>query len=189
MDILELLSSQLTNKETVSGLSKSIGADKDQVQSAMSMILPTLLNGMSNNVQSESGLNSLMGALDQHADTDVSNINNFLGGMDLSDGMKILGHLLGNNDTKTVSKNVAKNTGLSQTQSTDLMSTLASMIMGSLGNQKSKGGLNGNTLLSMLTGAKGNDMLSMVTSLLDKDKDGDIMDDLGNLLGGFFNKK
>ena len=190
MDILQLLLNTVGAKDTVSTLTEKVGADKSQVQSAMEMIIPTLLSSMNKNVQSSTGLESLMGALDQHAEDNVQDTSNFLGGFDLQDGMKILGHLLGNSNTQTVTKNVAKNTGLSTNQTADLMGSVASMLMGLLGNQKANGALTSETLPKALAKTtKSNDLLAIATSLLDQDGDGNIIDDLGNMLGNFLNKK
>ncbi len=63
--------------------------------------------------------------------------------------------------------------------------------MGSLGQQKQTQnvnvpGLGG--LLGGLLGGSGNDLTKTVTDLLDRDHDGDLMDDVGDLLGGFLKK-
>lgn len=185
MDILEMLTKSLGSSNVLDSLSETIGADKKQVASATSMLVPTLLNGLTKNAQSANGLTSLFGALDKHKDSNVSDVSQFLQNVDLTDGKKIISHILGSK-TATVTKEVSKESGLSTKQATTLLSTLGPLVMGTLGNQKSKNQLDAGALLTMLTGSKG--MMDTVTNLLDADKDGSIIDDLGDLVGKFLKK-
>lgn len=57
--------------------------------------LPLLLTGMKNNASTKAGASSLNKALKDHAKNDTSDIGNFLQNVDLSDGGKILTHILG----------------------------------------------------------------------------------------------
>lgn len=58
--------------------------------------------------------------------------------IDLADGAKILGHILGNGKESEV-ENIAKATGASKEQSADVMSMLSSLVMEKLGDQKKAG--------------------------------------------------
>jgi len=67
---------------------------------------------------------------------------------------------------------------------------LAPLLLGQLGQQKKQGGFDLSSLGSLLGGSslKGNDVMNMVTGLLDSDGDGDVIDDVSKLLGGFLKK-
>jgi hypothetical protein len=64
-----------------------------------------------------------------------------------------------------------------------------------LGKEKNQKNIDANGLTSMipmltkfLGSGSNNDVLGMATKLLDADGDGDIMDDVSNMIGGFFKK-
>ena len=188
MDILELLTSQLSQKGVVDTLSKSVNAKPDQVKQLASLALPTLLQAMNKNAKTEQGASSLLKALDQHADDDVDDISGFLKKVDTQDGAKILGHLL-SNKSGAVESGLAKQTGLDISQVSGLLTMLAPLLLGQLGKSKKQGGFDLSSLGSLLGGAtQGNDVLGMLGGLLDSDGDGDMMDDVGKLLGGFLKK-
>jgi len=189
MDLLELLTSQLSQKGVVETLSKTVNAKPDQVKQLAELALPTLLQAMNKNAKTESGAKSLSKALDQHADDDVNDVKSFLNKVDTKDGAKILGHLL-NNKEAAVESGLAKQTGLDMSQVSGLLTMLAPLLLGQLGQQKKQGGFDLSSLGSLLGGSslKGNDVMNMVTGLLDSDGDGDVIDDVSKLLGGFLKK-
>lgn len=193
MDILSILNS-LQDKQAVSQLTKSVGADSNQVKKAVELGLPMLMQAMGNNAKTPQGAASLAKALDQHKDDSLDDVMGFLKGVDINDGKKILGHVF-NQKTQTVQKNLAAQTGMSSNQVENLLAQLAPVVLGALGKEKSQKGIDANGLTSMipmLTGLLGsgsnNDVLGMAAKLLDADGDGDIMDDVSNLIGGFFKK-
>ncbi|MBV1708686.1 MAG: hypothetical protein KMY54_02400 [Erysipelothrix sp.] len=76
-----------------------------------------------------------------------------------------------------------------------LLAQLAPVLLGALGKEKNQKGVDASGLASMLPmiteflGSGSNiDTLGMATKLLDTDGDGDIMDDVSKLLGGFLKK-
>ncbi len=193
MDILSILNS-LQDKQAVSQLTKSVGADSNQVKKAVELGLPMLMQAMGNNAKTPQGAASLAKALDQHKDDSLDDVMGFLKGVDINDGKKILGHVF-NQKTQTVQKNLAAQTGMSSNQVENLLAQLAPIVLGALGKEKSQKGIDANGLTSMipmLAGLLGsgsnNDVLGMAAKLLDADGDGDIMDDVSNLIGGFFKK-
>lgn len=193
MDILSILNS-LQDKQAVSQLTKSVGADSNQVKKAVELGLPMLMQAMGNNAKTPQGAASLAKALDQHKDDSLDDVMGFLKGVDINDGKKILGHVF-NQKTQTVQKNLAAQTGMSSNQVENLLAQLAPIVLGALGKEKSQKGIDANGLTSMipmLAGLLGsgsnNDVLGMASKLLDADGDGDIMDDVSNLIGGFFKK-
>ena len=130
--------------------------------------------------------------MDQHKDDNVSDIVGFLKGVDTKDGSKILQHVFSDKNDK-VQNSIAKQSGLDSSQASGLMSMLAPMVLGAMGNQKKSQNLDTNgvaNLTSQLTKSMGKntDLMGMASKLLDSDGDGDIMDDVGGLLGKFFKK-
>lgn len=194
MDLMELLSGQLGNENVLKQLSKSTGADSSQVQQAMKLGLPALMQAMGKNAASSEGASSLAKALDNHKDDNIDDVENFLKNVDKEDGAKILNHILGSKNP-SVQRNLAKQTGLNQDQTSNLMSQLAPLLLGTLGKQKSSKKVDSSGLAGMLTGVLGsqgkndNNLMNSVSKLLDADDDGSIVDDLSNMLGGFLKKK
>lgn len=191
MDLFTLINEQLNNKETLNKLGQSVGADPKQVQQLAQIGLPTLLQALGRNAETAEGAVSLAAALDQHQDDDIEDINGFLNKVDMEDGAKILSHIFSGRKDR-VQKNLAKKTGLQQTQVSGLMMQFAPLLLGMLAKQKKENNVQPSALpglLGALTSQSSNDgMMDLVSNLLDADDDGSIIDDVGNLLKGFLRK-
>jgi len=152
MDINSILGA-LTAGSAVNDMSKQFNVNGNQVNSVINAALPALIGAMQKNTATESGAASLAGALASHlGDTRVN-----LSDASLTDGSKILGHILGGNTNSTFSA-LAKQTGVSTSQVSGILSAIAPALLGLLGaGQKSSntgiGGLGG--LLGGLLGASG----------------------------------
>jgi hypothetical protein len=116
-----------------------------------------------------------------------------------TDGAGILGHILGAQQNGTIAK-IAAMLGIDQGKILGMMLQLAPMIMGVLGQQKQAQGLGASALSSILASSVSgasqsgkNAFIGIATSMLDKNHDGNITDDLMNMgkdfLGGMFKKK
>ncbi|MDD4095261.1 MAG: DUF937 domain-containing protein [Oscillospiraceae bacterium] len=194
----------LLSGSSVGALSELTGAGGDQVQQVLSQALPTLIGGMKNNASSKDGEESLASALSAHAKDDTSDIASFLKNADLSDGDKILSHILGG-QKPSVESGIAKKAGVSKDQTATILSAAAPLLLSLLGSKKEEdekesnsGGLGG-LLGSLLGGGSGNDGFGLddVASMLlgggNEDKEekeesggglGDmLMGGLGSLLG------
>lgn len=189
MDLMSLIKGQLNNPGVLNQLGQSIGADADQVSKLTQLGLPAMLEGLTRNAQTPEGAESLAKALDQHQDDSVDDLSGYFDNVDTDDGAKILDHVFGGKNTR-VQNRLASQTGLDVGQVSGLLTKLAPMLLGALGNQKKEQNLDASGIASLLPslggllggGAGG---LSGITSLLDADKDGDIMDDIQGLLGKF----
>ncbi|MGB4903787.1 MAG: DUF937 domain-containing protein, partial [Saprospiraceae bacterium] len=96
-----------------------------------------------------------------------------------------------------VVEGLSKSTGMDTSSIGMMLIKLAPVVMGALGKVKSQQGLDQNGLSDLLQGTVSdnsdqNPLLAMAGRFLDKDGDGSVMDDLGNmgmgLLGGLFKK-
>jgi len=188
MDLTNLLST-LTSTASVSAISKSSGAKPSQVSEIIQKAVPVLVNGMAQNASTTAGAKSLAKALDDHSKNDISNVSSFLGGLDLGDGAKILGHILGG-QSSTLQSGLAKKTGLSSSQVGGILASVAPMVLSYLGSKKQatntgSSGLGG-LLGSMLGGSSSSGGLSSVISAALADKDGDGTPDLLGSVGGLF---
>ncbi len=158
MDILKMLTSQLSDPKVLEELSKKAGARPDQAQQLAQNALPTLLNTLQKNASTPEGAKSLNKALEDHKDDKVDDIFGFLNNVDTNDGAKMLQHIFGSKN-ETVQKDLAKKAGMETNQVSNLLTQLAPLVIGALGNQKKKQG------------------------------GGDVMNLIGGVLGGFFKKQ
>ncbi len=159
MDILSMITQQLSDPKVLEQLSKSTGAKPNQVQQIAQTGLPTLLKALQQNAATPEGAKSLDKALEQHKDDKVDDILGFLKNVDTNDGAKILQHIFSNKN-ETVQSNLAEKAGVDKNQVAALMTQLAPLVLGALGNQKKT----------------------------QQGKQGDVMNLLGSVIGGFLKR-
>lgn len=200
-NILELVQSKISG-EVLAQLTQQIGGGEKETQSAIQAAIPAMLAAMSKNAQSPEGAASLAGALEKDHDGGI--LENLMGfvtsGNDTAGGSGILNHLFGQKRTG-VEQVVSQESGLNSGATSNLMTQLAPIVMGFLGQEKKQGGLDvggiASLVMNQFTGAKqesntGNATLDMITGFLDKEGDGvgdDLMDIGKGLLGNLFGRK
>ena len=171
MDINSLLGTLLSS-DSVSGVSKATKADDKEVASVLNAALPMLLKGAKKQSEDKDTAESFATALLSHGKKDTSNLSSFLKNVDLDDGSKIIGHLLGKDDDSV--KKIAKTSGVSTKKTGDILSAAAPLLMSLLGQESASKKSDNNVALE-LAGA-----------LL---KNVDVGDLIGDLLGGDNKKK
>lgn len=209
--ILDLLSSDL-GKTIISGVAGSTGNDTNKTGSVLTMALPVLMQAMKRNASTPQGAEGLLGALSsKHDGSILDNLGGlFSGGVDqnvMTDGEKILGHVLGNKQQNVQSALGAK-AGMDAGSVAQILKVAAPILMGVIGKQSrqqnvsSSNGI-GDLLGGMLGGNSPQQEQSFLESILDADGDGSVIDDvagmvlgsnkkkggLGGLLGGLFGGK
>lgn len=210
---MDLLNSDL-GKQIISSVSGTAGTNEGETSSVLASVLPALVGGMMNNVQTPEGQGGLLGALlsGKHGGL-LDNLSGSFGGDVEEDGGKILGHVLGNNQ-EAVQNQVSQNTGISSDKIALIMKIAAPILMAYLAKKVQSSGLdsNGQTstgggLSDILGGLLGNNQAQaqpqqsgsgdILTSMLDQDGDGQLglgdavsamtkKGGLGGLLGGLF---
>lgn len=207
--LLDLLNSPM-GKQIISGVSGSTGQSESATGNLLSMAMPVLMGAMKKNVQTPDGAAGLMGALSgKHDGGILDNLGGlFQGGVDESvtkDGDGILGHLLGGNRSN-VESTLSQKSGIDAGSVGQILKVAAPILMGMLGKQKKEAGVSDaggmNALLGGMLGGQPKENQSLISSLLDADGDGSILDDvagmvlnsggkkggLGGLLSGLFGK-
>lgn len=174
-------------------LTEQIGGNSTQVKDGVTAALPAILAAVNKNANNSEKAEGLNNALNQHDGSILNNLGSYLQNPDLKDGAEILGHLFGNN-TQNVANAVSQSSGLDNQGSMKILQTLAPLVLGALGQQKKENNLDaegiGNltsNLAANFTGEGG--IMSMVTNMLDANKDGNVMDDVMGLVGKFFGGK
>lgn len=191
MDILDLLSGKYENNRFVDELCKSTGAESDKMQEGIKLAIPTLVQGMAKNANTQQGAQSLAEALERHKNNEIDPPEDFLRNVDQEDGNKIIDHIFGANKIN-IQNNLSKQTGLGGSQVSGMLAQLAPLLLGMLGKQKSSNNVCAGGLSSMLMGLLGNvggsGIMDTVKNMIDGNNDGSIMDDITKMAGGFFNK-
>ncbi len=211
-DLMDLLNSDL-GKQIISSVGQQAGTTEGETSSVLSSALPTLLNAMQNNASSEQGAVGLLGALlgGKHDGSLLDSLGSLIGnaGVDTEDGGKILGHVLGSNQTN-VENSLSQNTGVSTDKIGMILKIAAPILMAYLANKARTNNVQngsdlGGLLGSLLGGGQtqqtqGSSMGgSILTSVLDQDGDGQLgvgdavaaatkKGGLGGLFGKLFGK-
>jgi hypothetical protein len=192
MDIYEMLSGLTGDQKVLQQLTQSVDAEPKQVEKAVQISIPMLMEALNRNTNTPQGAKSLAKALEQHQDDKVDDLTGFFRKVDTQDGSKILQHIFANKN-QIVQKNLSKTTGLKQNQVSSLLSNIAPLVLGLLGNQKKAQNLDANgisNLTSLLSQnmqqMDGGSLFSMATKLLDINKSGSIFDEI---LGFLFKRK
>ena len=200
--IFDLLQSQMSD-DVIGALTNQLGAEKKQTSTAVDNGMAILMNALAKNSSNSSGASALGAALDRDHDGGLlDDLTGFIQGNSAAansragNGAGILGHLLGGKQSGAIEA-LSKMSGLNNNQSSSLLVKLAPIVLGMLGKQKRSSGLSNSDLSSVLSGALGQanqkaSNPSLISSLLDRDGDGSIVDDVaslgGSLLKGLFKK-
>ena len=207
--LLDLLSSP-TGKQLISGVAGQTGQPESKTSEVLSMAMTLLLGAMKKNVSSPQGAEGLMSALSSKHDggllDDLGGL--FGGGVDqsvINDGAGILGHVFGGKQAN-VENALSQKSGLDAGTVAQILKIAAPLVMAYLGKQKAQSNVNDanglNSLLGSMLGGQPQQNQSLITTLLDADGDGSVLDDvagmvmgtgkkksgLGGLLGGLFGK-
>ncbi|WP_339712765.1 DUF937 domain-containing protein [uncultured Kriegella sp.] len=207
--LLDLLNSPM-GQQLVSGVASQTGQSENKTADVLGMAMPLILGAMKKNVSSPEGAQGLLSALSsKHNGGILDNLGGlFSGGVDQSvmdDGAGILGHVFGNKQAN-VTNALSQKSGMDAGAIGDILKIAAPIVMGLLGKQTAQSNVNDssgmNSLLGSMLGGQPQQNQSLITTLLDADGDGSVLDDvagmvmggskkkggLGGLLGGLFGK-
>ena len=207
--LLDLLNSPM-GKQLISGVAGQTGQPENKTGDVLSMAMPLILGAMKKNVATPQGAQGLMSALSSKHDGGIlDNLGGlFGGGVDeavTNDGAGILGHLFGGKQSN-VENALSQKSGLDAGSIANILKIAAPIVMGFVGRQTAQSKVsdaNGmNSLLGSMLGGQPEQNQSLITTLLDADGDGSILDDvagmvmgtnkksggLGGLLSGLFGK-
>ena len=122
MDLQALMSTMLS-EESIENLGAKADATPEEVRGVLGNALPLLLSGASAQANNQETASGFLGALQQHAQDDATNVGSFLGNVDMGDGAKIIAHLLGAN-TGAQTQAVAQQAGVSQAKTGNILSAV-----------------------------------------------------------------
>jgi hypothetical protein len=208
--LLDLLNSPM-GKQLISGVAGQTGQPENKTADVLSMAMPLLLGAMKKNVSSSpQGAQGLMNALSsKHNGSILDDLGGLFGGgvneSVMSDGAGILGHVFGGKQPQ-VENALSQKSGMDAASIASILKIAAPIVMGFIGKQTAQNKVSDasglNSMLGGLLGGQPQQNQSLITTLLDADGDGSILDDvagmvmggskkkggLGGLLGGLFGK-
>ena len=149
MAILDDLTAQLQGN-TLSQMSRQLGADEQTTAQAISMALPMLIGGLARQAESPTGAQAINQALEQdHDGSLLDNVSALFGSAtsgaaDVAvpralNGAGILEHVLGRK-REPVQQGIGRATGLNSQQISRLLIMLAPLVMAYLGRRKRETG-------------------------------------------------
>ena len=133
MDLNSLMGSLLSG-DSIANLSQLSGTSQKNVKDVLSSALPSILEGAVAQANDENTVEGFANALLSHAKDDTTDVASFRSNVDLEDGGKIIGHLLGNNK-EAATQEAATRAGLSVGKTGIILALLAPMLMSLLGQQ------------------------------------------------------
>ena len=205
MDFNELMSTMLGG-DSIKNISKVSGASQNEVMNVLASALPNLLSGAESQAKNEKTAESFVGALADHARDDTTDIASFLSNVDVNDGSKIVGHLLGSkaNDTTEAA---ATRAGLNNAKTGMILALAAPLLMSLLGQQTSSssnsssnnaagigslmgsllgsGSSNSNNTMNLLSSLLGGGSTQTATTTTGKKKKKEQQNNDNSLLDGF----
>lgn len=186
-----VIKQQVTNM-----VAQKLGLNPQVAAAAVNFALPLLLNGISKNASNQEGANALHSALTKDHDGSIlNNLAGFVQNSEQGPGAGILKHVLGSNQDAAANL-ISSSAGIDAGQASQVMQILAPVLMGTLGSETKQQGFDASALSGMVRNAAvennnqgTSDINNLISTFLDKNKDGNVMDDAMNMIGGFLGKK
>lgn len=175
MSLLDSVLKEVMQSDNLDQLSEKTNIDRDKIGGAVEESLPAILEGLNQNTNKKSGADSLLSALSGHSGSLLSSVaGGDLGGIDLEDGAKIIGHIFGSGKDD-VAGEIANDADVDKEQSSTLLSALAPIVMSALSKEKEDNNLDSDglsglttTLMSAFLGGDGDDKLGKIVGLIGK---------------------
>ena len=127
--LLQLLLKSFTQQSSIDAAEKKTGISGRQILTILSYALPLLIKFMTKNASSQSGAQSLLGALTQHKNTKAMPLQ--IAEANTDDGAKIIGHIFGQQQNDAVSQ-IAQQSGVSANDVSKVLAVMAPALLSSL---------------------------------------------------------
>jgi hypothetical protein len=118
-------------------IARRLGTSEATVQKAITLAIPVLVSALARNASTTKGAASLSSALAaKHDGSLLNDVDGFIQSGDTTDGTAILRHVLGSNQA-AAEAGIGKASGLDAEQVSQLLATLAPLVLAYLGRQQS----------------------------------------------------
>lgn len=173
-------------------LASRLGVSEGTAQTAVQVAVPLVVAALARNAAQPQGAQDLHDAVSRDHDGSIlDNLMGYLGNPQAANGSGILGHVLGA-QRPAVESNLAQATGLDQNSAGSLLEMVAPLVMGAVGRQQQQNGLDAQGLSQYLgeqqqqAQTANPDLMGSLSSMLDSNRDGSVVDDLSRIAGNFF---
>ena len=127
--LLQLLLKSFTQQSSIDAAEKKTGISGRQILTILSYALPLLIKFMTKNASSQSGAQSLLGALTQHTSKKAMPLP--IAEANTDDGAKIIGHIFGQQQNDAVTQ-IAQQSGVSANDVSKVLAVMAPALLSSL---------------------------------------------------------
>ncbi len=185
--LIDLLTQQIKSGG-LSQIAGHLGTDEATAGNALPAALGTLVGALAKNASNRDGADALFGALSRDHDGSIlDDLGGAISNHSNLSGAGILKHVLGGN-RQTVERNLGQATGLDSSVIAKLLPILAPLVMGALGKARRDGNLDAGSLAGMLKQQRPHVKQQVPSgfglgSLIDRDGDGQIADDVAGMVG------
>ena len=159
--------------EQVSGM---LGVDGKSAESAIETVMPMLLRGMQGQMKNEDTKYGFLQALRDHSADDTDDLQKAVKNVDVTDGAKIVNHLLKAPEQEEVAAKAKRKSGLDTKTILKLMAILAPILMSRMGKAAKA------ETATAKSSNSGSDMVKVVGGLLDGVDAKDVVNILGMLI-------
>jgi hypothetical protein len=160
---------QFLTPEVVAKIASFLGIDKTTAQKAASAAIPTILAGLSDLVGSPSGAGQLSKLLSQQQGGSFTDLLRKGDAQGLAQaGSSMLSGLFGGRTTDAMAQAIGKFAGTGDTGGKSLLSALAPVVLGALGQHQRDAGLDANGLASLLRSQKDQIVAAIPSGLADQ---------------------
>lgn len=173
------------NGDLVRQVAKNFQLDEGQARSAVGALVPALGRGIGRNASSPQGLEDLIGALGRGNHSQyIENPAEVTRPAAVEEGNGILGHIFGSKEvSRQVASRAAETSGVDSGILKQMLPMLATAAMGALA--KNGFGAAGGAANQLQGGQGSGGLGGLLSSFLDADKDGSIVDDVLGMAGRF----
>jgi hypothetical protein len=189
--ITQIITQQLGGS-AARAIAQRFGISETTANTAIQIAVPLIVAALARNAsQPQEAENLHQAVANDHDGSIFDNLMGYLQNPQSANGAGILGHVFGSQQP-AIQNNLAQATGMDQSSAGGLLETLAPLVMGSLGQAQQQNGLDASGLSNYLNvqqqeaQATAPNAMSMLSSMLDHNKDGSSMDDLQRMAASFF---
>jgi hypothetical protein len=129
MNLLSLLLKSMLTDSSITAMMKKTGLSSAVLKKLIPLAIPLLIKFMTSNASSQSGAQSLLGALTQH--TNKRTLAEQIDDADTEDGRKIIGHIFGDQSDAAI-KSLAQQSGISSGDVSSALSAMAPALLSGL---------------------------------------------------------
>lgn len=192
MNALTQIVTQQLSGSASRAIAQRLGISEATANTAVQVAVPLILAALARNANDPQGAQNLHQAINNDHDGSIfDNLMGYVSNPQSANGAGILGHVFGTQQP-AIHNNLAQATGMDQSSAGGLLETIAPLVMGAVGQAQQQQELDPSGLTNLLNNqqqeaqANAPGAMSILSSLLDQNKDGSAVDDLRRMAGGFF---